>query len=154
MFGDFVNPVTLRLACDQGLTFREWLHVIQKLLAETQAHSTISREQLCAEMARRGVPLSDPPIIFNVSDHTAPVRFGGLEIEWLDRHTSAMPWGFQLSFNQHQEEHRCRLAFNAYVYRPARVRAWIGWLVRFLDAASQNPARPVGQLLATSRPRA
>jgi amino acid adenylation domain-containing protein len=154
MFGDFVNPVTLRLACDQKISFRDWLGVIRKLLGETQAHSVLSYEQLCEEMRKRGVPLSEPPIIFSVSDHTAPVRFGGLEIEWLDRHTGRMPWGFQLNFNQHHEEHRCRLAFNAYAYNPRRVRAWLEWLVRFLDAASQNPDRPIGELLATTERRA
>ena len=154
MFGDFVNPVTLRLQCDQTRTFREWLAVTRKLLGETQARSEISYEQLCVELQQRGVHLPETPIIFSVSDHTAPVRFGGLEIEWLDRHTSGMPWGFQLNFNQHHEEHCCLVSFNAYVYHPARVQAWISWLVRFLDAASQNPDLPLGHLLAMTSLRA
>ena len=154
MFGDFVNPVTLHLACDHNLPFREWVQVIRKLLEEMQAHSVVSYEQVCAEMQQRGSPLSSPPVMFSVADHTAPVRFGGLEIEWLDRHTATMLWGFHVNFNQHHEEHRCRVAFDAHVYRPGQVRAWIGWLVRFLGAASQNPGRPIRQLLAATRRRA
>jgi amino acid adenylation domain-containing protein len=151
MFGDFVNLATLRLRCDHAQTFREWLSVVQKTVGETQAHSEIPYERLCEELRRRGVNPPEIRVIFSVREHTAPVHFGGLELTWLDRRIENMPWGFCVAFDQHNEEARCRLSFDARIYNPMRVRKWLDRFVRLLNAVSDNPDLPVGKLLAMSK---
>jgi hypothetical protein len=151
IFGDFVNVATLRLRCDHAQTFREWLSAVKKMVGETQAHSEIPYERLCEELRSRGVNPPEIGVIFSVSEHTAPVRFAGLELTWLDRRIENMPWGFCLAFDQHNEQDRCRLSFDARIYNPIRVRNWLDRFVRLLNAVSDNPDLPVGKLLAMSR---
>ncbi len=57
-----------------------------------------------------------------------------------------MPWGFSVAFDPHNEERRCRAAFDARLHDPARVRAWLGRFERFLDAASREPDLPMARL--------
>jgi hypothetical protein len=151
MFGDFVNLATLQLRCDHARTFREWLSVVRKMVGETQAHSEIPYERLCEELRKRGVKPPKIGVIFSVSEHTAPVRFAGLELTWLDRHIENMPWGFCMAFDQHHEEAGCRLSFDARIYNPGRVRNWLNRFMRLLNAVSVNPDLPVGKLLAVSK---
>ena len=152
MFGYFVNLAMLCLRCDHALTFREWLSAVRKTVGETQAHAEIPHEQLREELRKRGVNLPEIRAIFSVASH-APVHFGGLELTWLDRRFESMPWGFCLTFDQHNEEHRCRVTFDARIYNPARVKDWVGQFVRLLDAVAHNPGLPVGKLLAMSKQR-
>src|SRR5262249_1642637 len=86
------------------------------------------------------------------TNHIAPMRFGGLELTWhdpwRDLRLEAMPWGFSVGFDEHQD--RCTVTFDACIYDPARVRAFINHFVRLLDAASRHPDLPLATLLAMS----
>ncbi|HTX22556.1 MAG TPA: condensation domain-containing protein [Candidatus Aquilonibacter sp.] len=150
MFGYFVNLATLNLQCDHARTFREWLSTVRKLVGEVQARAEIPCDQLYEELRRQGANPSEIGIIFSIGAHTAPVRFGGLELTWLDRRMEAMPWGFCVTLDQHDEEHRCRAAFDARIYNPARVRKWIKRFVRLVEAIAANPDRSVGELLSAA----
>ena len=151
MFGCFVNLTPLRLRCDPARTFREWLPVMRKIVGETQARSGIHYEQLCGELRKRGVNPPEVGVIFSMSEHNAPLHFGGLELTWLNQHIENMPWGFNLVFDPHNEEHQCHAAFDARIYNPARVRVWLRRFMRFLDAASRSSDLSIGQLLAMSK---
>jgi amino acid adenylation domain-containing protein len=148
MFGFFSNLITLRFCCDLTATFRGWVSVVRRTVLDAHAHCDIPYEQLCDELRKQG---TDPPeirAIFGVSEHTAPFRFGGLEITWLDRRMETMPWGFSLTFDQYNEPGHCRVDFDARIYDPEQVRAFLGRYTRFLEAASCEPDRPLSQLLA------
>jgi amino acid adenylation domain-containing protein len=153
MFGNFVNLVTLRFRCDHTRTFNEWLSVVRKTVSETQSHSEIRYEQLCEELRKRNVNPPEIGIIFSVAEHSAPVRFGGLEMTWLDQHIERMPWGFCVVFDQHNEGQHCQATFDARIYNPARVKDWVGRFARLLDAAAHNPDLSIGKLLAMSKKR-
>jgi hypothetical protein len=62
-----------------------------------------------------------------------------------------MPWGFCVTMDQHNEEHGCRVTFDARIYDPARVRKWVDQFVRFLNAASEHPDLPLAKLLAMAK---
>jgi hypothetical protein len=147
MLGFFVNLATLRLRCDLMCTFREWLTMVRDSVADTQAHSEIPYEDLCRRLHAEYCLPPEIRLIFSVSEHTAPVRFGGLELTWIDRRMENMPWGFTLGFTQHQETNRCRLAFDACLYDPASVRAFLERYLRFLDRAGREPDRPLADLV-------
>jgi hypothetical protein len=148
MVGFFANPTALRLHCDSFRTFREWLAEVRKVVIETHARAEIPHDELCQELRKAGVKPLKFELIFGVSDHTAPVRFGGLELTWLERRMEAMPTGFTVTFDQHNEDHRCWTAFDARIYDPTRVREFINRLVLFLDAASRVPDASVAKLIA------
>jgi amino acid adenylation domain-containing protein len=150
MFGFFANPTALRLGCDLNRTFREWLAEVRKVVIETQARAEIPYDELCQELHKVGVKPLKFELIFGVSDHTAPVRFGGVELTWLERRMEAMPSSFTLTFDQHNEDHRCWAAFDAHIYDPARVRTFIGRLVRLLEVTSCHSTLPVATLVAMS----
>ncbi len=138
MFGFFANLVTLRFRYDPALPFWQWLAVVRKTVGEAQAHGEIPYEQLGEELGRQGVKLPEIRVIFSVSDHLAPVQFGGLELEWLERRMEAMPWGFTLTFNQHHEEGRCFAAFDARRYEPGKVRGFVERYKRRLGAVGKG----------------
>ncbi len=150
MLGDFANLVMLRLRCDSRQTFREWLPKVRKMVGEAQARAEIPCERLREQMSERGANPPDIRVVFAVSEHTGPVRFGGLEVVWLTRRMEGMPWGFSVTFDQHHEEHGCRASFDTRLHDPARVRKWLDRFVRLLNAASESPGLSVGKLLALS----
>ncbi len=150
MFGDFANLATLRLRCDPAQTFRAWLFQVRELIGEIQLHSEIPYEQLCEELRKVNVAPPAINVIFSVTEHTVPLRFGGLVVEWLDRPVRNMPWGFCLAFDRHNEERRCRLTFDARIHNPNRVRDWLDQFLRLLAAVSNHPHLSIGELLAMS----
>jgi amino acid adenylation domain-containing protein len=150
LFGPFSNLATLRLRCDPAKTFREWTIATREVVGEAQAHGWIPYDQLREDLQQRGVAAPEIRAIFHVSDQ-APIQFGGLSWKWLDRRLESFSWGFNVAFDPHNEEHRCRAMFDARRYRPDRVRAWLDRFRRFLDLASKNPDLPVSRLLALNR---
>jgi amino acid adenylation domain-containing protein len=151
MFGFFVNLVTLRLHCNQTQTFLEWARVVRKMVGQVHTHSDIPYEQLCEELRNQGVHPPEISAIFGVSQQTAPIRFGGLVLTRQDRRTESMPWGFSTAVDQFNEGHRCRTTFDARIYDPVRVHAFIERYKRLLDTLSHNPNLPVAELLRISK---
>jgi non-ribosomal peptide synthetase component F len=148
MFGFFANPVALRLHCDLDKTFREWLADVRAAVVETQARAEIPHDELCRELGKVGVKPLKLDVIFGVSDHTAPVHFGDVELTWLERRMETMPTSFTLTFDHHNEDHRCWCAFDARIYDPIRVRDFISRLVRLLNVVSSNSDLPIKKLIA------
>ena len=146
MFGYFSNLAALRLFFDPGATFRSWLAIVQASVLETQQHGDVPYEPMWDELRRRGAKPPEIQAIFNVADHTVPVRFGGVELTWHGRHRAAMPWGFTLTFDQHDEARRCSAAFDAHRYDPSQVQRWLNRFVRFLAVLSREPEHPIEQL--------
>jgi amino acid adenylation domain-containing protein len=147
MFGFFVNLTVLRLNCDLSRTFRDWLATVRDSVLETQSHAEIPYEILCDELRAAGVQPMKFRIIFGVSDHTSPSHFGGLELNWLERRMETTPSGFTVTFDQHNEAHRCWIAFDARIYAPGKVRKFIERLKKMLDAVSLNPDLPLAEIV-------
>jgi hypothetical protein len=56
-----------------------------------------------------------------------------------------------MRINEHDEEHGCRVDFNANLYDPASVHAFVARYKGLLDAVSRHPEWSVGDLLAETR---
>ena len=155
MFGYFANLVPLQLPWDPTQPFHRWLATVRTLVGDMQAHSMMPYEQLCDAVRQRGVTPPAIHAIFSVAEHTIPVRFDGLELTWYDPgigpHMATMPWGFSVVCDQHQEDRRCSVTFDAHLYDPVQVRVFINRFVRLLDAASRHPDWPLATLLAMSK---
>ena len=148
MLGFFVNLVTLRLRFDPSLALRDWLSAVRRAVGEAQAHAHLPYESLCAELRARGKVPPEVRAIFAVADQSAPVRFGGCELRWLERRFEAMPWGFTLAFDRFDEERRSRVLFDASLYEPAGVRRFTERYIRLLGAMASRPDERLGALLA------
>jgi acyl-coenzyme A synthetase/AMP-(fatty) acid ligase/acyl carrier protein len=151
MLGDFSNTVALRMQCDPDQTFRNWIGKVREHVGDAQERAEIPHERLRAEMTKRGVKPPDIRVVFNVWEHTMPVRFAGIEMRLQGRHVEGMPWGFCLTTDRYNETNGCRASFDARIYSPARVRKWVRRFARVLDNASENPDLPIGKILAASK---
>jgi non-ribosomal peptide synthetase component F len=150
VFGYFVNHAAIRLGCDLKLTFRQWLDQVRQLVGDIQAHGEIPFDLLREELQKTGVKPIGFRVYFDVAEHTAPVRFGGLEWtrhEWIKE---TMPLAFGITFDQDNEDTRCHAGFDARIYHPARVRNFLHRLARFLDAVSLNPDKPFAEVIAAA----
>ncbi len=139
MFGFFINLATLRFRYQPRKSFREWLSIVRATVVETEARSEIPYEQLCHELRQKGVIPPDIQVIFGISRSGNVHKLADLELTSLDRYYESMPWGFTLNFDEHDEEHSCRVTFDAGIYDPAGVRGLIDRFRRLLDAVTCNP---------------
>jgi non-ribosomal peptide synthetase component F len=150
MFGFFVNLVTLRIGFDPAQSFRQWLEITKQRFHESRARAEVPYELLRAELRAQGVAAPEIQVIFKVSDSTRPVNFGGLEVTFKPWHRATMPWGLTLSFDQFQENSQSHLEFDARVYDPEGVRAFLQRYLELLDAVSREPDRQLSDLLGGS----
>ena len=151
MLGDFTTQVIVRVPCNLAGNFREALAVTGKIMAKAQARGAVPYERVHEELIRREERPPDVRVVFTISDHTAPVRFGGLEMTWQERRMEGMPWGFCMTMDQQNEERGCRASFDANIHDPGRVQKWLSRYARFLRTASDRPDLPLDKLLSMSK---
>jgi acyl carrier protein len=147
MLGSFTNLVTLRIAFDPAMNFIELLSGVRAHILDVDAHCTVPYEMLCNEMRRQG---ANPPAInalFHISRHRIHLKFAGIELTALPRCESFMPWGFTLAHDANDEERRCRAIFDATIYDPVGVRAFVERYRQLLDAVSRQPVRAFEEFL-------
>jgi len=89
-------------------------------------------------------------IFFSVSQPRITRRFAGLELQWLEQPTAFMPWFFTLECNEQNEQELSRVTFDANLYDPKGVSAFMDRYCRLFSNASQYPDRSLGKLLAMS----
>jgi non-ribosomal peptide synthetase component F len=148
MFGFFSNLVTLRLAIEPHWTFRQCIAAVRERVSEVQAMSEVPYEHVRTSLRAMDIEMPEIQAIFATAEHNQPLRFGGIELSWLERRMENMPWGFTVSFNQHREHDRCRCDFDARMHDPALVRDLIAQLARMLGAASRQSEATLSALLS------
>lgn len=151
IMGDFTNLVTLVLDCDLNLSFREWLRVVRHRVAECRTRSEIPYELVRKELRLRGQQPRQIEVMFHAADHTAPQWFGTAEMTWVSRSIPAMPWGFTLTVDKHNEDRLCNVTFDAGLYAPESVKAYVARYVLLLKAASSHPDWTLKQLISVSK---
>ena len=149
MQGPFMNLATLRFRYDWTTTFSQWLAIVRKTVVEAQVHSDIPYEQLREELAREGVTVPEINAIFVVSYRQTETSFAGLSFSSLDWRNENMPWGFTMHCDDQAGKHGWT-TFNARLYDPGDVRAFIDRYRRMLDTLSRQPNLPLDLLLAMS----
>ena len=152
VMGDFANLITLPIAADPALTFRETVRNTHHNASEASAHGEIPHELLREQLQARGVTPPAVGVLFHSSQQKGPVSFGDdLEMSWLSRSMPVMPWGFSIFMDKHNEDRSCVAMFDANLYEPPAVHIFVDRFARLLDAASRYPDRTMSSLLASSR---
>ena len=150
MFGPFINLATFRFRYEPHTTFLDWLSIVRERVADTELHSEIPYEELCDELHRMQVMPPAIQILFGISKSQHTIKFADLELTPLRRYEERMPWGFTVNHDEEDEKNECRVAFDARLYSPAGVRAFVERYTRLLDTASRHPDRALVELLAMS----
>lgn len=137
MLGLFANMTPLVLSCPQHITFHEILHALRTALSETDLNSDIPYEDVYNELSARNIKLPDIRVIFSTgADHSAE-RFANLRMVWEPPRTQRMPWGFTMRIDE-RVENNCAAAFDAGIYAPEGVRAFVDQYRQFLDVVSRH----------------
>jgi non-ribosomal peptide synthetase component F len=151
IYGLFVNLVALRFRYQPEKSFRDWLSIVRDVAMAADARGAVPFELLCTELQRAGVARPPIEVIFQVSQNRRVMKFADVTMIWMEQHFQSMPWGFCMNPDQHAEHYNCKLSFDANIYDPAAVRAFVARYKRLLGAVSRHPELPVGELVAMSR---
>jgi non-ribosomal peptide synthetase component F len=155
MQGNFARLMPLCLECPREGSFLDWLPVVRRQIVEAQAHAQIPREELWDELRTLGAEPPEIEVIFGGAGLVLPPKFGeldltvhshrfkGLALEVEQEQGSVMPWGFTLSFDVKNEDHQCELTFDARIYDPAKVRAFLDSYLRLLERIASAPEQPM-----------
>jgi amino acid adenylation domain-containing protein len=154
MIGYFVNLVTLRLRCEARTPFRRWLSDVRAALMAAGARGDVPYEELSDELRTRGGVVPEIRVIFAASTRQPILHFADLTLTPVPTPLNRMPWGLTVQVSEHDEKAGCSVAFDAGLYKPAGVRAFVARFARLLDCVSSHPDLPVGDLVAMSRDRA
>lgn len=146
--GDFSNFMAIRLNCDPTLSFADWLSAVETEIAATENHSGSPYQDIVDELHARREPAPDIHLTFTSNfglRRPRPVR--GIEFARLAPGSGrAMPWGFDFTIQDVEKGLLFFVRFDATLYDPARVKDFLDRLVRFMDAACQNPQLPLENL--------
>ena len=115
---------------------------------ETEVYSQIPYEALRQDLSELGVTSPDIQVIFNVNRHHGLFHFADLELIAQDIQMGVMPWGITVVLDEHQEEHHCRVMFDAGMYCPSGMRRFISRYRQLLDAVSRDPGSSIRDLVA------
>jgi non-ribosomal peptide synthetase component F len=153
MLGFFGNLATLRFHFEPQLSFRAWLSLVRARMIEIDAHSDIPYDELCKELRTAGITPPEIAVMFSTPRNRDALYFGELSVTTLERimNVASMPWGFRVALDDRHEDRASRVAFDAGVYDPVRVRRFIERFERLLDGVSRHPEKILDDLLMMSR---
>ena len=134
MQGNFARLVPVCVRSDRTFSFHEWLGLVGKQVADTQAHAQLPYEELARELRLQGVTPPEIQVIFGGPAPAAQSLFAGLgftahghRFKGLpigENEESAMPWGMTLTLDLTNPERPCELTFDARIYDPKGVRSF------------------------------
>ncbi|MHB8240357.1 MAG: condensation domain-containing protein [Solirubrobacteraceae bacterium] len=152
MFGCFTQAAGVRLAAPRlDATVGSWLAEVRSAVLDVNEHTELPYETLMEELAREGVSLPGLETVFALAEYRQPVRFAGLELGPARRSTEHyMPAGFVFHVNRLFELDDCRIEFDANVYDPVQVRAFIARYQRLAGELCGELDRPLGELVRRS----
>jgi non-ribosomal peptide synthetase component F len=153
MIGYFTNLATLSFRLDNAMSYRDWLSKVRTRAAAVEARCEIPQETLRQELQRLDVTLPTVSLIFGapMGRTRAATEFGGLQVSRQYRPIGVqMPWGFSMNLLEANDLQSLGITFDAGIYDPEGVRRFVARLHDLLDAISQRPDRPIGELLALS----
>lgn len=145
MLGPMMDRTLLRLRFSPRRSLRGWLADVRSVVLDTTAHASIPDRELWAELRRRGIRRPAVRTRFEALYRLAPMRFGGLEIEPLQRH-NVKPWAFTLGIDRRYEASRCRAVFDPGEYDAAGVQRFLDALQALFGAACAEPDRPLSEV--------
>jgi amino acid adenylation domain-containing protein len=148
MVGLFVNLATLRFVHDSRWNFHQLVSKVRDEVAAAAGQSGIPYDELRAELERLGIIPPYIQIIFGTTRRTVSRNIAGLTVKKFDRRMTGMPWGFTVSVVENEEVCEIEVKFDACVYDPSRVDAFIAGFNGFLDAVSCRPDLSLSRVAA------
>jgi nonribosomal peptide synthetase DhbF len=151
MLGFFANLATLRFVHSSRQSFLDLLANVRAEAARVAGQSDIPYDELRGEVRRSGADLPDIQIIFGVKRRRGSGKSPRLTIRQLRPPPLQMPWGFSVNFREDDETSECHVDFDAGIYDPLRVRAFLMRFIEFADESSRQPDLPIGELAARAK---
>jgi hypothetical protein len=134
------------LEFDAGATYREWVARLRDAVEEFAEHSMIPQPLLQHGLAKRGVALPLPPVLFQARYPLPTMEFGGLRMTALPRHC-VNPAGFEIGVTRRGEATLCWAVFEPRRIDPQGVDAFLADLALMSTAVGTEPDRPLIELL-------
>jgi amino acid adenylation domain-containing protein len=151
MFGHFFNGAILRLRTNEQQTFREWLDRVRAVVVETSARTEVPQENVLHSLLAEGIPRPRIHAIVAELYPVPPLRFGGLEVTNLEPTIETMPWEFSFCASRLPRIDRCDARFDARLYDPSGVRAFLARYQRLAAEASAHPNRPLRRVMGEAQ---
>ncbi len=151
MFGCFTQLAAVRLTVPGEVTVGGWLALVRAEVLDVNDHADLPYETLMEELAREGKSPPGIETVFALKEARPPLRFAGLELG-PPTHTMEhyMPSGFCFFVDRLREQDECRTDFDANVYDPTRVAAFIGRYRRLAAELCGDRDRPLWELVERS----
>jgi amino acid adenylation domain-containing protein len=147
LFGFCANHGLVTLNCDEVQSFRECVTFVRDRLAGLQSHGEFPYELLHRELQDWKVRLPQPLSLVGSATPHADIEFAGLRLSAGRPVSMVMQPGFGIKFERDGGADDCAVLFDAHVYDPVAVRAFMARLVRVLDVVSCDPDLVVGEAL-------
>jgi hypothetical protein len=149
VFGYCNMPAMFVFDCQQQWTFRELLSHIRVRISAMQAHADFPYDRLHQEMRIWKVKMPTARVMLSTAWSHPCIRSDGIEITCLpDRFNNPTPALFDLKFDPINEETNCSVFFDARVYDPMKVRAFVDGFVRLLEFVSSRPDATIRTAIA------
>lgn len=151
MFGCFTHLVPLRLSVPGDVAVGEWLASVRDAVLEVKEIADLPYEAVAEELGARGIELPAIRALFALYEPLPSLRYGGMEVDaaqpLLDR---CMPSGFSFVVNRTPQGELFRVDFDANVYEPAAVHAFIERYQRVAAQLAEDSGRSMGEILERS----
>jgi amino acid adenylation domain-containing protein len=148
LVGVFVNQVVLRADVRPDLAFAALVDRLKVVSAEALAHQHVRFEDLVAELAPNA--RARPPLFqagFNfVAELTDPATSQLAAGSLLDLYSDAARVDLEFVFENRDGELQGQIVYAADLFDEATMARLADHLVRLLEQAAEDPARPVGDL--------
>lgn len=147
MIGDFSNSMSLRFQCDRTKSFRAFVAEVGLQVKQAQEHNEIPDSEIINVLRDLGVVIPRPRLAFDAPMGVAgELHFADLTFSRIGL-TGPMPSIFCINLVKHPGVLRCNAIFDVGLYEPAGARGFVRRLGEFVDAASRNPDRAIGDLV-------
>ncbi len=151
LFGCFTHLAALRLSSDGEPTVAQWLSRVRAAVLDAGEHADLPYESAAEELAREGVALPGVLVLFAPMEAHQSKRFAGIELGPAEQSLEHyMPSGFSFLVDRDHEQDGCRTDFDARIYDPARVRAFVERYRTLAGKLCGSADRPLGELVARS----
>lgn len=149
LIGFCANHAMLVLHCDGTQSFRNVVVAVRDHLRAIQGHGEFPYEIVQDEARAWRIRLPQIRSHVSIAVPHADIKFAGLRVSYIrDSVRAAMPPGFEVKFDQGAGTDDCTVLFDAHVYDPAVVRAFLGRFIRLLDVVSHDPDIAVADAVA------
>jgi amino acid adenylation domain-containing protein len=150
MLGCFTYLAPLQLATPADGAVDEWLAIARDAVLEVNDIAELPYELVVEELGRTGVTLPPIQTLFALRERQPERRFGGVTMDSpmhsLDHY---MPSGFSFLVDRKDELSGYRVTFDATIYDPPSVRAFVERYRRLASEVCGSPERPLRELVAS-----